>query len=169
MKTIKSKGKTLLILVLLCCCWSCDVVELEDGYYYLNCTIWKKVKVEGKYDASRTIVPKEVLNFNYDNYYIIAYQKPAYDVANKSMRETASQTEKDSLDEQMRKILEIDDCYWIIRKVDCVVWGPMPKSEFEDMCKKKGIKIVLDPKYEQRRTLKTPAPKDIWGEVNIDE
>ena len=60
------------------------------------------------------------------------------------------QHKADSLEVLLDSMLKIRDCYWIIRKKDCKVFGPMTESDFNRECKKRNIKLKMDKRYERR-------------------
>lgn len=132
-------------------CHDC-YLELGDSYVYDNRIIY--LQTDGYYEE---LVPDQVLNFDYDKDYIIAYQKPdsAYyreyriDICKEFSDSTIRSLEKlDSLEVLLDSMLYIQDCYWIIRKKDTKVYGPMTKSDFYKKCKKMNITIKMDKRYE---------------------
>jgi hypothetical protein len=60
---------------------------------------------------------------------------------------------QDSLDRQKESMSAIQDCYWIIRKSDSRIWGPMTASDFKTMCLRLKIKAKLSKKKEKKRLL----------------
>ena len=60
------------------------------------------------------------------------------------------QHKADSLEVLLDSMLKIRDCYWIIRKKDCKVFGPMTESDFNQECKKRNIKLKMDKRYERQ-------------------
>ena len=65
------------------------------------------------------------------------------------MKKDMTEEQQDSFDRQFEEMLRIHDCYWIIRKEDCTVFGPMTKSDFEKKCSELNVGIRLDPRYEK--------------------
>ena len=51
--------------------------------------------------------------------------------------------DKDSVDQIKRLCKDLQDCYWIIRKKDNSVFGPMSYNEYEQKCKILDVKIKL--------------------------
>lgn len=105
------------------------------------------------------LVPDQVLNYEFDDNYIIAYQIPDsayyreyYINAYKEYSDSTihSQETTDSLKTLLDKMLSIQDCYWIIRKQDDKVFGPMAESDFNRMCKELNVSIKMDKKYESQ-------------------
>lgn len=149
------KNLVLLLLAFICC--SClDTAELGNGYFCMNAHIYKKIKL-GKYDALRIIVPLEVLNYECDEHFIIAYQRPAYE------DDTVKPEERDSIYAQVEQMLSIRDCYWIIQKDSDHVWGPLTKTDFDGMCARLGVKAMLNPKYEKSPLNATFSDTILWG------
>ena len=121
--------------------------EFNDRYLYENGTI---AEIDSINSSLHYLVTERVLNFSEDDHYIVAYQIPTFGERYKFMRESAPTVYKDSLDRQYRKMREIHHCYWIIRKRDCMVWGPLTYGDFMRQCKKLKVKKNLNPKYEQK-------------------
>ena len=142
------------IVLLLCGCHD-SYFELGDSYIYENGRI-DKLMVKG---TMTILVPDQVLNYEFDDNYIIAYQIPDsayyreyYINAYKEYSDSTihSQETTDSLKTLLDKMLSIQDCYWIIRKQDDKVFGPMAESDFNRMCKELNVSIKMDKKYESQ-------------------
>lgn len=130
---------------MLCGCHD-DYWKLGDSYIYDSGRIC--MLMDRGY--MKIVVPDQVLNFGFDEHCIIAYQKPdsAYfseyyidSYKNCSDSTARSQEAADSLEALLDKMLNIQDCYWIIRKKDANVYGPMTESDFNEQCKKKNITL----------------------------
>lgn len=140
--------KSILITLLLIMLSSChgDYVEFGDDYVYVNGCIAKE---DPKSSALDILVYVQVLNSAWDDDYIIAYQKPDRGVFEEYI-EGLPQKEIDSLEHLYDRMHEIHNCYWIIRKKDKRVFGPMTKKDFEIKCRRMGVSIKLDPRYENQ-------------------
>lgn len=135
------------VTLVLCGCHD-DYWDLGDSYVYSNGVVYEYVD-ENKVSMN-TLIPFDVRNFAFDENYIIAYQVPdsAYfseyyidsykDCSDSTAR---SQEAADSLEALLDKMLNIQDCYWIICKKDKRVYGPMTESNFNEQCKKKNITL----------------------------
>ncbi|WP_139261375.1 DUF3997 domain-containing protein [Xylanibacter ruminicola] len=142
------------IVLLLCGCHD-SYFELGDSYIYESGRI-NKLMDKG---TITILVPDQVLNYEFDDNYVIAYQKPDsayyreyYINAFKENSDSTIRSQKmtDSLETLLKKMLSVPDCYWIIRKQDAKVFGPMSESDFNRMCKKLNVLIKMDKKYESR-------------------
>lgn len=142
-----------------------DYRELGDTYIYESGRIDKIIdKKTGTIDI---LIPEQVLNYAHDKNYIIAYQIPdsaiyryyyidSYKRCSDSTKQSRETT--DSLEALLDRMLSIQNCYWIIRKRDVKVYGPMKESDFYRQCKKMNIMIKMDKKYESTR-LKYAVPQ----------
>lgn len=138
------------IVLLLCGCHD-DYWDLGDSYVYDNGYVYLQVDKHYKnHKYYEELVPYRVLNFGYDENYIIAYQEPdsaqyrrfsidIYKDFPDSIKQ--SQVKIDSLESMLDSMLSIKDCYWIICKKDTKVYGPMTKSDFNRKCKKMKINL----------------------------
>lgn len=95
------------------------------------------------------IIYPQVLNYNYDDQYIIVYQvydgSDYYDISAKQ-----DKAEKDSLYAQFDKIKEIKYCYWIINKETDQVIGPLRKDDFDRKCQELHIEIKMHRFHEKK-------------------
>ncbi len=141
------------IALLLCGCHDA-YLNLGDSYVYDSRRIHKQI---GR--GYKTLIPDQVLNFEYDKNYIIAYQIPDsafyrefYIDIYKEFSDSTIRSQKttDSLEVLLDSMLSIEHCYWIIHKKDCKVYGPMTESDFNRKCKKMNITIQMDKRYESR-------------------
>ena len=125
-------------------------IDLGNHYAWVESREIVKIQKETAsclfYDV---IIRPQVLNYADDDKYIIVYQvydgSEYYDISAKQDKE-----EKDSLLAQFAKLKEIKYCYWIIRKQDDKVFGPMAESDFNQMCKELNVSIKMDKKYESQ-------------------
>ena len=131
-----------------------DYWDLGDSYVYNNCYIYHIGDVHhnkrGSYDEYEELVPFEVVDFAYDENYIIAYQKPdsavyrqiSFDSYKNTTDSTKlSQAKIDSLESMLDSMLRIQECYWIICKKDKKVYGPMNEFDFKQRCKQMNVKL----------------------------
>lgn len=137
------------IVLLLCGCHD-DYWELGDSYVYNNGCIYYVIDTchrDGvRYEGLEELVPFDVHNFGYNEHYIIAYQKPDseyYIGFNQTIPDSTTrfQEKADSLETLLGKMLSIQNCFWIIRKKDKRVFGPMSESDFNRRCKRMGISL----------------------------
>lgn len=141
--------KMLVLLIFLSSLYNChgDSWNLGDDYVFVEGSIAKRCG-HNKYKYLETLIVEQVLNFNYDEDFIIAYQIPDRDYLN-FVREFKTKREIDSLDNLYTAMETIHYCYWIIQKKNTNIIGPMNKEKFEDKCKEMNIKIRMDKKYEK--------------------
>ncbi len=144
-----------LTTILLCSC-HVDYLSLGDSYVLIEDSSIEREDKEGYLEM---LIPNQVLNEDYDKSHIIAYQKPDSFLIRseqidfyRSIPDSTMQYQHkaDSLEVLLDSMLKIRDCYWIIRKKDCKVFGPMTESDFNQECKKRNIKLKMDKKYERR-------------------
>ena len=135
------------VVLLLCGCHD-DYWDLGDSYLYSDGCVYKYIDEKG--GPMATLIPYDVLNFSFDKNYIIAYQKPDSAIYRNYyiniFRESSDSTIRsqeiaDSLEILLGRMLSIRDCYWIIRKKDVKVYGPMRELDFNRQCKKMNIKF----------------------------
>ena len=136
------------VSIVMCSCHG-DYYDMGDGYLYTNHEIAKSLESGVGYTHIEPLIPTEVLNFACDKDYIIAYQKPDRDWFDFEEKYAAKE-KVDSLEQLYNKICDIHDCYWIIIKKSGQRFGPLGKKEFKKQCKKMGIKLIMDPKYESK-------------------
>ena len=146
-----------LTTILLCSC-HVDYLSLGDSYVLIEDVVIAREKDKESH-ALEILIPDQVLNEDYDKSHIIAYQKPdSFTYRREQIDFYRSipdstmhyQHKADSLEVLLDSMLKIRDCYWIIRKKDCKVFGPMTESDFNQECKKRNIKLKMDKKYERQ-------------------
>lgn len=95
------------------------------------------------------IIRPQVLNYAFDNKFIIAYQvydgSEYYDISF-----VQDKKEKDSLLTQFSKLKKLRHCYWIINKNTHKVNGPMTQTEFVRRCKVMHIETEMRQFQEQK-------------------
>ena len=128
----------LLFCSLLTSCLGVFYVVLGNHYAWLEDRIIVKIKSETEnslfYDL---LIRPQVLNYGYDNKYIIAYQ--IYDDS-EWYHSNPMEEENDSLIVQFEKLKEMKHGYWIINKETNQVIGPMRRNEFDRKCEELHIK-----------------------------
>ncbi len=143
------KNLLLFVFVTLVLC-GCNDIYWDFGYSHVYSDRVICNYVDEKKVYMNTLIPFGVRNFGFDENYIIAYQVPdsAYfsvyyidSYKNCSDSTARSQEVADSLEALLDKMLNIQDCYWIICKKDKRVYGPMTESNFYEQCKKKIITL----------------------------
>lgn len=133
---------TLYLCCILLSCIDLNYADLGNHYAWMDdATIVKfRGKMNGVFD---TIIIPQVLNFDYDDKYIIAYQGcngKGYYYSSSSLE---YENNKDSLLLQIKKMKQMKFCYWIIDKETGKVMGPMRKSEFDQKCKALNVKARM--------------------------
>ena len=138
----------LLLCNLLTSCLGVFYIDLGNHYAWLEDRIIVKIKEETEnslfYDL---LIRPQVLNYDYDNKFIIAYQ--IYDGSDWYNSNPIAE-EKDSLLIQFAKLKEMKYCYWIINKETNQVIGPMRKPEFDRKCEELHIKAKMRHFHEKK-------------------
>ena len=133
---------------LLTSCLGVFYIDLGNHYAWLEDRIIVKIKEETEnslfYDL---LIRPQVLNYDYDNKFIIAYQ--IYDGSDWYNSNQIAE-EKDSLFIQFAKLKEMKYCYWIIDKETDKVMGPMRKNEFERLCKTLQVEAKMRHFHEKK-------------------
>lgn len=148
----------LFLCTLLTSCLGVFYIDLGNHYAWIENREIVKI-TEEKEDALSydVIIRPQVLNYNYDDKYIIVYQvydgSDYYDISAKQ-----DKAEKDSLYAQFDKIKEIKYCYWIIDKETDQVIGPLRKDDFDRKCQELHIEIKMhrfhEKKFWENRSMK---------------
>ena len=138
----------LLFCYLLTSCLGVFYIDLGNHYAWLEDRIIVKIKEETEnslfYDL---LIRPQVLNYDYDNKFIIAYQ--IYDGSDWYNSNPIAE-EKDSLLIQFAKLKEMKYCYWIINKETNQVIGPMRKPEFDRKCEELHVKAKMRHFHEKK-------------------
>ncbi|MBR4268170.1 MAG: DUF3997 domain-containing protein [Prevotella sp.] len=136
------------------------VFYIDLGNHYAWIESREVVKITEEKDNALyydVIIYPQVLNYNYDDQYIIVYQvydgSDYYDISAKQ-----DKAEKDSLYALFDKIKEIKYCYWIIDKETDQVIGPLRKDDFNKKCQELHIEIKMhrfhEKKFWENRSMK---------------
>lgn len=157
--------RNIFIIVGLLMCYlftSCvgGVFYIDLGNHYAWIESREVVKITEEKDNALyydEIIYPQVLNYNYDDKYIIVYQvydgSDYYDISAKQ-----DKAEKDSLYTLFDKIKEIKYCYWIIDKETDQVIGPLRKDDFDRKCQELHIEIKMhrfhEKKFWENRSMK---------------
>ena len=157
--------RNIFIIVGLLMCYlftSCvgGVFYIDLGNHYAWIESREVVKITEEKDNALyydEIIYPQVLNYNYDDKYIVIYQVydggMAYDISAKQ-----DKAEKDSLYALFDKIKEIKYCYWIIDKETDQVIGPLRKDDFDRKCQELHIEIKMhrfhEKKFWENRSMK---------------
>ena len=148
----------LFLCTLLTSCLGVFYTDLGNHYAWIESREIVKITEEKDnalyYDI---IIRPQVLNYNYDDKYIIVYQvydgSEYYDISAKQ-----DKAEKDSLYALFDKIKKIKYCYWIIDKEIDKVMGPMRKYDFHRKCQELHIEIKMhrfhEKKFWENRSMK---------------
>ena len=138
----------LLLCNLLTSCLGVFYIDLGNHYAWLEDRIIVKIKEEKENSLSYDLLIRpQVLNYDYDNKFIIAYQ--IYDGSDWYNSNPIAE-EKDSLLIQFAKLKEMKHCYWIIDKETDKVMGPMRKNEFERLCKTLQVEAKMRHFHEKK-------------------
>lgn len=138
----------LLFCYLLTSCLGVFYIDLGNHYAWLEDRIIVKIKEEMENSLSYDLLIRpQVLNYDYDNKFIIAYQ--IYDGSDWYNSNQISE-EKDSLVIQFAKLKEMKYCYWIINKETNQVIGPMRKPEFDRKCEELHVKAKMRHFHEKK-------------------
>ena len=147
------------LCILLTSCLGVFYIDLGNHYAWLEDRIIYKIKEESEKGLyGDVIIRPQVLNYNYDDQYIIVYQiydgdDFFYDISAKQ-----DKAEKDSLYAQFDKIKEIKYFYWIIDKETDQVIGPLRKDDFDRKCQELHIEIKMhrfhEKKFWENRSMK---------------
>lgn len=138
----------LLFCYLLTSCLGVFYIDLGNHYAWLEDRIIVKIKEEMENSLSYDLLIRpQVLNYDYDNKFIIAYQ--IYDGSDWYNSNKRAE-EKDSLFIQFAKLKEMKYCYWIINKETNQVIGPMRKPEFDRKCEKLHVKAKMRHFHEKK-------------------
>ena len=133
---------------LLTSCLGVFYIDLGNHYAWLEDRIIVKIKEEtGNSLFYDLLIRPQVLNYGYDNKFIIAYQ--IYDGSDWYNSNQIAE-EKDSLFIQFAKLKEMKYCYWIINKETNQVIGPMRKSEFDRKCEELHVKAKMCHFHEKK-------------------
>lgn len=148
----------LMCYLLTSCVGGVFYIDLGNHYAWLEDRIIYKIKEESEKGLyGDIIIYPQVLNYNYDDKYIVIYQVydggMAYDISAKQ-----DKAEKDSLYALFDKIKEIKYCYWIINKETDQVIGPLRKNDFDSKCQELHIEIKMhrfhEKKFWENRSMK---------------
>ena len=138
----------LLFCYLLTSCLGVFYIDLGNHYAWLEDRIIVKIKEEKENSLSYDLLIRpQVLNYDYDNKFIIAYQ--IYDGSDWYNSNPIAE-EKDSLLIQFAKLKEMKYCYWIINKETNQVIGPMRKPEFDRKCEELHVKAKMRHFHEKK-------------------
>ena len=138
----------LLFCYLLTSCLGVFYIDLGNHYAWLEDRIIVKIKEETENSLSYDLLIRpQVLNYDYDNKFIIAYQ--IYDGSDWYNSNQIAE-EKDSLFIQFAKLKEMKYCYWIINKETNQVIGPMRKPEFDRKCEELHVKAKMRHFHEKK-------------------
>ena len=138
----------LLLCNLLTSCLGVFYIDLGNHYAWLEDRIIVKIKEEKENSLSYDLLIRpQVLNYDYDNKFIIAYQ--IYDGSDWYNSNPIAE-EKDSLLIQFAKLKEMKHCYWIINKETNQVIGPMRKPEFDRKCEELHVKAKMRHFHEKK-------------------
>lgn len=122
-------------------CTFYDYIDLGHHYALMDRTIIKITEENSHGLYYDIIVRPQVLNYDDDDKYIVAYQVYDGNVFYYDSCQIAEQ--KDSLLRQFKKLKKIKYCYWIIDKETGKVLGPMRETKYNQKCKALGVKAQM--------------------------
>ena len=112
------------LIITICGCHG-DYGDLGGGYIYTNREIGRIEDGGGwGYTPYKSIIPSQVLDFNYNKAYIVAFQIPDKEWL-RYRKETVSNDKEDSIEALYKEMCKIHHCYWIICKKTGEVFGPL--------------------------------------------
>ena len=139
--------KKVLLLLCISIIGSChgDYVKIDERYRFNNGTISRATKRVQDYEAFKYIIPKDVEDYAQDKRYIVVYQEASQDDDNirQTMIDGLPEGKQDSLEQKFALMDSIKHCYWIIRKKDAYVYGPMTKTDYQKQCHQLKINLEL--------------------------
>ena len=110
---------------------ACDICdELGNGYFYMNRCI------NSPHDSIR-FVPSRVLDYKWDNQYIIAKQKFEDSGYRNGDLKNRVYFEQPPYDED-------SVAFWLIDKYANYNYGPMSALTFDELCKQKGVTLKFE-------------------------
>ena len=126
-----------------------DYWELGNDYLYCERVIYKQYG-DGENQWELPVIMGQVLNFDYDSNFIIAYQVPSRTSFDEQKDFKDFRGKEDSLENKWDEMRSIKKCYWIICKRDGNIYGPLSKWDFEFMCDSLNCTLTLNPQYESK-------------------
>lgn len=124
-----------------------DYAEIDEQYRFVEGGIAIVTHRVHDYECIRDIIPKNVMDYAQDKHYIVVYQEPwSDDDTRQIMIDGLPEGKQDSLEQKFVLMDSIKYCYWIIRKKDAYVYGPMTKTEFYKQCYLLKIDLKLNTK-----------------------
>ena len=143
---IMKKLVSVLFIATLSLLYGChdDSWDIGDHYMYMNGYLYRIIDKMPDGDIVSVVVPGKVYNFNYDEKFIVAFQKPSCRSYEEMLSYEEDQHVIDSLISIFDKTIEIQNCYWIINQETDEVFGPLDKQSYYNTCKDLSVKIVLD-------------------------
>lgn len=123
--------------------------DLGNNYAWLESRSIVKIKEKGdNYLYCEWLIRPQVLNYAYDDRFIIAYQ--FFDETSGHYDSIQIEEQKDSLFAQFAKLKAMQRCYWIIDKETDKVMGPMAKEEFDRQRKALNVEAKMS-RFHQKR------------------
>ncbi len=135
-----------LFLIIFVGCVSNDYIPICDNYYFDNNKFVRISHYNDDIDQiDRIIVPWDVRDWTYDDTYIQVFQVVEKDTSIYSWLKGNYYPKEynDSIDSLVLKMKRIRYCYWIIRRCDEKVIGPMDKHAYLDKCRSIGLETDL--------------------------
>ena len=138
--------KKVLLLLCIITISSChgDYVEIDKRYRFFNHSIGIITHRVHDYEYMRDIIPKDVVDYAQDKQFIVVYQEAwSDDDMRQTMIDDLPKEKQDSLKQKFAQMDSIKYCYWIIRKKDSHVYGPMTKTDYQKQCHQLKINLEL--------------------------
>lgn len=154
-KMNKINFKAIILLIYGILMAACEVYYDDLGNHYAKLENREIVRITKESEDALSydeIIRPQVLNYAYDDKYIIAYQiydgSEYYDVS-----PSQDKKEADSLLSQFSKLKKLKHCFWIINKKTDKVYGPMTQSEFDRQCKIMRVEATMR-KFQEEKFVK---------------
>lgn len=121
-----------------------DYAEIDEQYRFVEGGIAIVTHRVHDYECIRDIIPKNVMDYAQDKHYIVVYQEAwSDDDMRQTMIDDLPKEKQDSLEQKFVLMDSIKYCYWIIRKKDSHVYGPMTKTDYQKQCHQLKINLEL--------------------------
>lgn len=148
MRKLVLNSAVLLFCFLLTSCLGVFYIDLGNHYAWYEDRIIVRILEEKENSLSWDILIRpQVLNYDYDDKFIIAYQ--VYD-GSFYYDSLQRENERDSLFAQFEVLKKMKYSYWIINKESGQVFGPLRKTEFVRKCEELGVEAKLKKSNEKK-------------------
>ena len=129
----------LIAILTLCSGW--DVEELGGGYILYNNAIYFNIQDT---QIIQEAVGSDVIDVNYDDYYIVAKRKQEDWIVETVVSDPLSDVSLDKVKRFNQKDMMTDESFWIIIKASQQVYGPLTHASFQQMCDSLHVQLKLN-------------------------